>query len=185
MRPGATQLTVTPAGPSSRAATLSQPDEPRADAAREREIVDRLLDRARRDRDHATVAARLEVRAAETDEPDRREQEQLRGALDLLVGGVERLRPRRAAGVEHDDVDAAEALDAVATSRSRSSALVMSPATGDAADALCLTLEDVLAAGEHDDVRARFGERLRAAQADPGRRTADDCRAPAEAELHI
>ena len=57
---------------------LQPADEPGPDGAREREPVDRLLDRARRDRDHAAVAARLEVREAEAHEPDRREQQAAR-----------------------------------------------------------------------------------------------------------
>ena len=66
IRPGAIELTVTPSGPTSRASVFAQPISAGPHRVREREVVDRLLDRARRDRDHASAAARLEVRQAET-----------------------------------------------------------------------------------------------------------------------
>ena len=47
-----------------------------------------------------------------------------------------------------------------------------------------LALERLGAAREHDDLRALAGERLGAAEADPGRRAADDGRPSGEPEVH-
>ena len=47
-----------------------------------------------------------------------------------------------------------------------------------------LAPELLLAAGEHDDVRALAGERLGAREPEPGGGAADDRRAPAEVEVH-
>jgi hypothetical protein len=90
-----------------------------------------------------------------------------------------------AAGVENDDVHAAEAFDCRRDKPLEVVCVRDVAGDGNAADAHRLALEHVLAAGEHDDVRSRLGERLRTAEADPCRRAADDCRTPAEAKVHI
>ncbi len=55
---------------------------------------------------------------------------------------------------------------------------------GERAEPGRLALERLGAAGEHDDVRALAGERLGAAETDPGGGAADDRRAPTETEIH-
>ena len=103
----------------------------------------------------------------------------------FLVGCLERLGSRWATRIHHDDVDAAEVLD-----RGRHELLEVVRARDvagdrDTTDTLRLVLEDVPTAGEHDDVRTRFGERLRTAQPDACGSAADDGRAAAQPNLHL
>src|SRR5947208_1076814 len=55
---------------------------------------------------------------------------------------------------------------------------------GERAEPLGLALERVLAAREHDDVRALLDERFRDAETDPRRGAADDRGAPLQAKVH-
>ena len=67
----------------------------------------------------------------------------------------------------HDDVDATEALDRGGDEPLEIVRVRDVARDGDATEALRLALEDVLAAGEHDNVRAGLGERFCAAEPDP------------------
>src|SRR5215211_5262914 len=78
---------------------LRPADDARTDGIREREVLDRLAHRARFDVDHAPASAALELRPAELGQADRREQEQLDRALDLVVGQPDGGRSWRPAAV--------------------------------------------------------------------------------------
>ena len=118
------------------------------------------------------------MRAAEVRQSDRREEQQFDRGLDGSRVEVDGRAPRRAAAVVHEDVDAAEGLERALDEALEVARVRQVAADGEGADPLGLALEDVAAAREHRDVRALVGERLRGCEAHPGRRAADDRRAP-------
>ena len=130
------------------------------------------------------MAARLERRPAEADEPHRGEEQELHRLLDLLVRGVERRRARRPAAVQDEDVDAAERVHRLLDELLEVPRVRDVAADCERAEPVGLALEDVAAAREHRHVRALACERLRAAEADSGRGAADDGGAAAEPEVH-
>ncbi len=185
MRPGAMQFTVMPFGPSSRASDFAQPTTPgRIEFESARLSIGSRTVR-RRDVDDPARRAALEMGEAEAGEAHDRDEQQLDGGLDLRRRRA-RSRPRAAArpscsrGCRRRRTRRRPS----ATRRSRSSALVTSPATASAADPLGLALEELLAPREHDDVRALARERLGDAEADARGRAADDRRPAAESEIH-
>ena len=118
-------------------------------------------------------------------EPDRREQQQLDRGLDRLVGDVE--RRDAAAGRRRCRTRTSTPPNrstAVATRRSRSAAFVTSPRRRAPPSRSASRSSASRAAREHRDVRALVGERLRAAEAEPGGGAADDRRPAGEPEFH-
>src|SRR5439155_8914359 len=144
------------------------------DRVREREVVDRLAHRARGDVDHPTVSAPLELGKAEPRQADGRDQEQLDRLLDLLVGQTGGGRPRRAAAVVDEDVDAAEGLEGAVNEPLEVGGVGEVAAYSEAADALRFAGEQVAPAREHRDVRALGGECFRYREAHPRGGPADD-----------
>ena len=184
MRPGATQFTVIPFGPSSRASDFAQPTTPGRIDVREREVVDRLANGARRDVDDAAGRASLEVRKAEARQPDDRDEQELHRGLHLLGVELGGGRTRRAARVVDEDVDASVRVDGRLHEPLEVVGARHVADDGEAADPLGLALDELAAAREQDDVRALAGERLGDAEPDARRRAADDGRAAGEPEIH-
>ncbi len=184
MRPGATQLTVIPCGPTSRLSVLSQPMSAGRNVFESARCV---VGSSAASELTATIrppALLLQVRQRGADERDGRAEEEPVRAVERVGIGVERAAGRRAAAVPDEDVEAAEALD-----RGRDGALeigVVGHVAGDrdAAEARRVLLELVGAAREEDDVRALLRERLGAREPEPGRGAADERGAPAQSEIH-
>ena len=186
MRPGRDAVDGDPVRPELARERLRPADDARPDRVREREVVDRLADRAR------TSCSRSApprcARRCGRQRPVRRTTETSSSSTALSTSSRVELGGGgawRAAAVVHEDVDAAEGLDGRrrrgardrpgssrrrarrappirSASRSRSSAPPR----------------------EHDDVRALAGERLGDGEPDPRRRAADDRGPAAETEIH-
>ena len=174
--PGAIELTVIPSGPSSRASVLAQPTTPGRTAFESA----RLSIGSRTELDSilmiAASRALAQVGEAQLRQPDRGDEQELDGGLDLLGGEPDRGPARRAAAVVDEDVDAAEGLDGAGDDALGVARVGDVAADGERADALRLALEQLAPAREHDDVGAFPGERLGGSQPDAGRGAADDRR---------
>src|SRR3990170_3450578 len=90
---------------------LRPPDHARADRIREREIVDRLPDRAGGDVHDAATSTLLEVGKAMPGQANHGAEEELRHGRHLFRGDLCCRGSRRPAGVVHDDVDPSVHLD--------------------------------------------------------------------------
>jgi hypothetical protein len=149
-------------------------DHARADRVREREVVERLADGARLDVDHAPASTFAEMGEAEVRQSDGGEQQELDGALDVIVGEARGGCARRAAAVVDEDVDPAERLERGLDQSLQVLWVGQVAADGQCSEPLRLALEQLAAAGEHRDVGALPGQRLGDCEADPGGRAADD-----------
>ena len=96
----------------------------------------------------------------EVREPDRRQEQELDGALDVVVREVERGAPRRTATVVDEDVDPAEGLEGLLHQTLEILRICQVAADSEGSDPLGLARELVPAAGEHGDIRSLAGERL-------------------------
>ena len=117
-------------------------------------------------------------------EADRREQQELDGALDGLVGELERGRSGRPAAVVDEDVDSAEGLERLLDESLEVLRVREVAADRQRGEALRLARELVAAAREHGDVGALGGERLCDREPHPGGGAADDRGSSFEAEVH-
>ena len=87
---------------------LDQPGEPRAERVRRREPGDRLADRAREDDQDRRVAALARCRQRRADQPDRAPQRAVDAASPGRLVEVREPARRRAAGVDDQEVEAAQ-----------------------------------------------------------------------------
>ena len=184
IRPGCDRVDGHPVGADLAGERLRPADHSGAHRVREREVVDRIAHRARRDVHDASVSASAKLRQAEVGQADRREQQKLDGALHGLVGDLECGPARRAAAVVDEDVDSAERLDRLLDESREVLRVGQVAADRQPAEAIRLARELVAPAGEHGDVGTLGGERLRAREPDPGGGATDDRRSSAESEVH-
>src|SRR5438067_1496760 len=182
MRPGAIVLTVTPRGPTSRASDFAQPTTPGRTAFESTRLSTgsrTVLDSMQTIRP-CPLASRCGRQS-----PASRTAESSRSSTAPSTAAASRpIAARRAAAVHDQDVERAEGLERPVHEALEILRVGEVAADGEGADTLGLALEQVAAAREHGDVRALLGERLRDREAHPGRRAADDRRAPLEAEVH-
>ena len=126
----------------------------------------RLLSGQRRDREHASARAPLEVGQAQLHDADRRQEHQLDRVLQRLRRNL-RARPRRRTGrVPDEDVEAAERLQ---RGRDRPLEVVRKrdvAADRERPDPVGLPLEHIPPPREHRDVCALARERLGGGQAE-------------------
>ena len=184
MRPGATQLTVMPCGPTSRLSVLSQPMSAGRNVFESARCV---VGSSAASELTATIrppALLSRCGSACAHERDGGAEEEAVRAVERLGVGVERAAGRRAAAVPDEDVETAEAVDGGRDGALESSVVGHVPDYGDAAQPGCVLLELVGAAREEDDVRALLRERLGAREPEPGRGAADERGAPAQPEIH-
>ena len=181
-RPGATQLTVMPCGPTSPASVFSQPVTRRTDRVRERDVRDGLLHRDRRDREDASCRCsrlrcgrqRWTSRTSGCSRSATASSSASGVTSSALPGGgppefqTRMSRPPNAASVCLDG--------ALEIARHGHVA-----AHGERADAFRLALERVAAPAEDSHVRALAGERLGACEPEAGRRAHDERRASGQA----
>ena len=163
IRPGATQFTVTPFGPTSRERVLSQPMSPGRIAFESARCgvgsfaVSDVIAMIR--------LALLEVGPAEADESHRGDEEELEGGLERVVGQVAGLPRGRPARVPDEDVDPAERLEGLCDEPLEVGDVRDVSANGERADAVGIALELFSAPCEHRHVGAFFGECFRGGEA--------------------
>ena len=184
IRPGAIEFTVTPAGPSSRATVFSQPTSPGRiafESARlsigsltELDVIAITRPRPLRSR------CGRQSRTSRTADSSSSSTASSTASSETSSGA----RARRAAAVDHEDVDAAVPLDGCGDEPLQIGRARDVAGDREGAEPRRLALERLGAAREHDDVRTLAGERLGAAEADARGRAADDGRAPGEPEVH-
>ena len=184
IRPGATQFTVTPLGPTSRESVFSQPTSPgriafeRARCAVGSFAVSDVIATMR----PASLCSRC-GRQRRTSRTAGREEE-LERRLEAVVGHVAGLAGGRAARVPDEDVDAAERLECLRDEPLEICDVGDVAAHRERADAVGVALQLLAAPREHGHVRAFLGERLRGGEAEAGRGPADNRRPAAKTEIH-
>ena len=132
----------------------------------------------RRDVDDAAAAALLQVGKGKPSQPNRREEQELDGFPDQLVGQLDGGARRRAAAVVHHDVDSAEGFHRGVHQPREVLEVAYVTADGEPADPRRFPLERLRVAGEHRDVGPLAGQALGGREPEAGGGAADD-RGPA------
>ena len=132
----------------------------------------------RRDVDDAAAAAPFQVGKGKPSQPNRREEQELDGFLDQLVGQLDGRARRRAAAVVHHDVDSAESLHRGVHQPHEVLEIAYVTADGEPADPRRFPLERLRVACKHRDAGALAGQALGGGEPQSGRGAADD-RGPA------
>ena len=184
IRPGATQLTVIPFGPSSRASDFAQPvtagrivfesESCGTGSFTATEVMQTMRPAALCSRYGRQSLIRRTAGSRSSSKASSRRSSLISAAGP---GG----RPAR---VPDDDVDAAERLHGEVDEPLEVGDVRHVAADSERADPVGLLLELLAAAGEHRDVCALFGECLCRCEPEPGRGAADDRSPSLEAEIH-